>query len=143
MRLKLHTDYALRVLMYLGANAGRTASIAEIARVYAISENHLMKVVNSLARAGLVAAKRGRGGGLQLGRRPEEINIGGVVRLFEGRLEMADCALCRIVPACRLTRVLGRATEAFLAVLDEETLADLLGDAHDLRRALDLETVDA
>lgn len=141
MRLKLHTDYALRVLIYLGVNRGRTVSIAEIARTYAISENHLMKVVNSLSRAGLIATKRGRGGGLQLDRDPREINIGTVVRVFEGRLEMTDCGPCRIGQACRMKGMLERATDAFLAVLDEHSLADLLCDVDELRQLLDLETV--
>src|SRR3546814_6746744 len=76
MWLTLFTDYSIRVLLYLGTRPARLCSIAEVARGYDVSQNHLMKVVNELARAGYVEPVRGRSGGIRLGRSPEEINIG-------------------------------------------------------------------
>src|SRR3546814_7242066 len=72
MRLTLFTDYSIRVLLYLGTRPERLCSIAEVARGYDVSQNHLMKVVNELARAGYVESVRGRSGGIRLGRSPEE-----------------------------------------------------------------------
>ena len=69
MRLKSYTDYALRVLMHLAAKPDRLASIAEIARTYRISHNHLMKVVHDLRKEGFLDAVRGRSGGIRLGPR--------------------------------------------------------------------------
>lgn len=126
MRLTRYTDYALRVLLYLGARPDRLCSIGEIARSYDISQNHLMKVVNDLANAGYVASVRGRSGGVRLGRPPAEINIGQVVRHTEDGFEVVDCGTCIIAPVCGLTHVLGDAVNAFLGVLDGYTLADLL-----------------
>ncbi|KMO33784.1 Rrf2 family transcriptional regulator [Methylobacterium tarhaniae] len=143
MRLTRYTDYALRTLLYLGANEPRQGSIAEIARAYGISENHLTKVVHQLGRLGLVRTIRGRGGGLRLARPPGEIVVGAVVRQTEEDLALVECfgsGACAITPACRLRHALGEALAAFLAVLDRYTLADLLagGAASDLVRLLDL-----
>lgn len=126
VRLTIHTDYALRVLLYLGAHEGAVCSIAEIARTYGISKNHLMKVVPTLAEAGFVTTTRGRNGGLVLGRAPSTIRLADVVRVTEERLELADCDSCRIAHGCALQHVLREAMNAFLGVLENHTLADLL-----------------
>lgn len=131
MRLTRYTDYALRTLIYVGLNEPRQSSIAEIARAYAISENHLTKVVHQLGRLGLVRTTRGRGGGLRLAKSAAEIGVGAVVRLTEEDLALVECFggnNCAITAPCRLRRALGEALAAFLAVLDSYTLADLLGD---------------
>jgi Rrf2 family nitric oxide-sensitive transcriptional repressor len=71
MKLTLFTDYSMRVLLYLGARPDRLCSIGEVAQAYGISQNHLMKVVNQLARSGDVESVRGRSGGIRLGGRPK------------------------------------------------------------------------
>jgi len=133
MRLTSFTDYTLRVLIYLGAHReeNRLATIGDIAAAYRISENHLMKVVNHLARAGLVETVRGKGGGMRLARAPEAINVGEVVRDAEEDLALVECFQengqpCPIEPACVLHGLLRDALDAFLDVLDRRTLADLL-----------------
>ena len=131
MRLTRYTDYALRALIYLGLHEPQQSSIAEIARAYGISESHLTKVVHQLGRLGLIRTTRGRGGGLRLGRRADEIVIGAVVRQTEDDLALVECfagGACAITAPCRLRRALGEALAAFLAVLDGYTLGDLLGD---------------
>ncbi|WP_132251781.1 Rrf2 family transcriptional regulator [Methylobacterium segetis] len=129
MRLTRYTDYALRTLIYVGLHEPRQSSIAEIARAYGISENHLTKVVHQLGRLGLIRTIRGRGGGLRLARPPAEIVVGAVVRQTEDDLALVECfagGACTITAPCRLRRALGEALAAFLAVLDRYTLADLL-----------------
>ena len=130
MRITQHTDYALRVLMYVGGNAGRLVTIAQIAERFGISRAHLMKVVNRLVRAGFLSGKRGKGGGLSLAQAPSRIRIGEVFRAMEGdpgassRRGRAGQA-----PAAdALEAALGHALQAFLAVLDHHTLADLLAE---------------
>lgn len=133
MRLTRYTDYAMRVLIYLGSQPDdRLSSIGEIARGYAISQNHLMKVVNDLVRAGYVESVRGRLGGIRLARDPATINVGEVIRHTEDDFALVDCDGCAIAPVCGFTGALGRAMSAFLAVLDEYSLADLKV-RHDLR----------
>jgi len=140
MRLTVHSDYALRVLMYLGARENRLATIQEIATVYGISENHLMKVVNKLAKHGFVQTLRGRGGGLRLGRSADSIILGKVLRVVEEDFQIVECFgesnMCRISQACRLRHALRRALDAFLAELDEWTLADILSNKNALLNEL-------
>jgi len=136
MRLTRYTDYAMRTLLYLGARPGAVCSIAKIAQRYGISQNHLMKVVNELGRAGFVTALRGRAGGIRLARPAADINVGAVVRHMEEDFELADCGRCVIAPACGLNSVLDEALSAFLAVLDRYSLADLLGPRQAMLRLL-------
>lgn len=125
MRLTRYSDYALRVLIYLSSRPERLCSIAEIARAYGISHNHLMKVVLELGRAGFVSTVRGRSGGIRLARPASEIIVGHVVRSTEDGFDLADCRNCGLAPACGMTSVLNEAVEAFLAVLDRYSFADL------------------
>lgn len=142
MRLTRFTDYALRSLIFLGLRGEEGGRIREIAEHYGISEHHLTKVIQELARAGFVQTVRGRGGGLRLARPPEAIGVGAVVRALEEDLSLVECfapgSRCVIRRSCGLKGVLGEALEAFLAVLDRYTLADLLGPEAQLRRALRL-----
>ena len=130
MRLTLHTDFALRVLIQVGLNDGKLTTISDIARSFGISKQHLTKVVNDLSRKGYLDTVRGRNGGIRLMREPRDINIGQVVRDTEGQLAVVGClerkGYCCIEPVCVLRGALRDASNAFLAVLDAHTLADLI-----------------
>lgn len=136
MRLTVMSDYSLRVLMYLGSNPEHRATIQEIATAYAISENHLMKVVHGLGRQGFVETVRGRGGGMRLAKPAEEIRIGDVIRAIEDDFALVECFRsqdnCRISKLCRLRGVLSLALDAYFKVLDEWTLADLVATPRNL-----------
>ena len=139
MRLTLHTDYALRLLMLLAIEPDELHTIEEVARRYGISRNHLMKVVQTLAQAGLVDSLRGRGGGLRLGRPAASINLGAVVRATEDGFALVECFdrarnTCIVAPACGLRGPLEEALQAFLATLDRYSLADLVRNPGSLRR---------
>lgn len=130
MRLTTQTDYALRTLMYLAAQDG-SQRIDDIAQAYGISKNHLMKVAQRLAANDFIISQRGRGGGLILARAPAAINIGAVVRVMESTNEFVECQMgskngCLVTPVCGLKHMLGDAVEAFLAHLDQFTLADVV-----------------
>ncbi len=130
MRLTLHTDFALRVLIQVGLNGGKLTTISDIAQSFDISKQHLMKVVNDLGQKGYLDTVRGRNGGIRLMRDPQDINIGQVVRDTEDRLDVIGClerkGYCQIERVCVLRGALRDATEAFLDVLDGYTLADLI-----------------
>jgi Rrf2 family transcriptional regulator, nitric oxide-sensitive transcriptional repressor len=130
MRLTSYTDYTLRTLIYLALCPNRLATIATIAESYGISENHLMKVVHQLGVAGYVDTVRGKNGGLRLAKPPEDINVGEVVARMEPDMELVACfgdsGICAIQPSCVLKGALAEALDAFTAVLDRYTLADLI-----------------
>lgn len=131
MRLTTFTDYSLRTLLYLGAGGDRLVTIEDIAATHAISKNHLMKVVHQLGVAGYIETVRGRNGGLRLKRAPGDINLGALVRATEPDFYMAECfgpggTHCALSGGCLLKQALMRATAAYLAALDQQTLADLL-----------------
>jgi Rrf2 family nitric oxide-sensitive transcriptional repressor len=131
MQLTRFTDYSLRVLIYLGSHPDTLATVAGIADEYAISRHHLTRVVHQLGLKGYIETTRGKGGGFRLARAPERIRIGDVVRDMESGFELAECfrpseTPCRLLPACALKPVLADAGRAFLASLDQYTLADLL-----------------
>ena len=131
MQLTKFTDYALRVLMFLGEHQG-LATIRQIAAAYDVSESHLMKVVQALAREGYIEARRGNGGGMRLSRAPDDITLGAVVRSMEQTLHVVDCLAdhsrgeCRMARGCPLKLPFKSAQAAFLEHLDGYTLRDML-----------------
>jgi Rrf2 family nitric oxide-sensitive transcriptional repressor len=143
MHLTKFTDNALRCLVFLGSSETRTSTVREIAERMGMSADHLMKVVQRLAVLGLVETTRGVGGGVRLIRDPADIRLGQLVRDAEQSFALVECFdpatnRCPIAPVCALPPVLDEALEAFLAVLDRRTLADLLREPRRLRRAVGL-----
>lgn len=128
MQLTSFTDYGLRALIYMASlPKDKRTNITEVANVYGVSRNHMVKIINQLSRCGLVAAVRGKNGGIYLGKPAEQIRIGDVVRLLEP-LALVNCRsdFCHITSACRLKKILNQAIELFLNELDKYTLADLI-----------------
>jgi Rrf2 family nitric oxide-sensitive transcriptional repressor len=139
MRLTAYTDFSLRVLIYLAVHPDRRPTIAEIANRYGISRAHLMKVVYQLGLNGYVETQRGKGGGLTLAKAPSGITVGEIVRQTEPDMAIVSCQdlsapACSIAPACRLKGKLTEARAAFLKVLDDCTLAEVVSN----RPALEL-----
>lgn len=131
MQLTVHTDYALRVLLYLAHFPDRRVGTEEISTAYRISKHHLVRVAQTLSDAGYVAVTVGRSGGLQLAQAPRLIRLGDVVRATEASFRLVECHdmannTCPILPVCGLKGLLDQALEAFLTTLDGYTLADLV-----------------
>jgi Rrf2 family nitric oxide-sensitive transcriptional repressor len=140
MHFTAFTDLAFRVLIYLALDTERRSTISDIAGIYGVSKNHLMKVVNQLTRARIVTAQRGPNGGLVLARPPGEVTVGEVVRLTEDNFEIVECFghdnHCTITPACMLKSILGESLEAFFDVLDNYTVQDLVKNNTQLEKLL-------
>lgn len=142
MKLNKQTDYALRILIYASITTGEELlSIQQATDVYALSRNHVMKIVQKLGQLGYLKTIRGKGGGFKLGRAPELINIGQLIRQLENSLVLTDCDQppCRLSQGCQLKRVLAEAMVSFLGVLDKYTLADLISNRGQLVELLAIE----
>jgi Rrf2 family transcriptional regulator, nitric oxide-sensitive transcriptional repressor len=141
MRLTQFTDNALRCLMLLATRDGIAVPIPEIARTMNISEDHLAKIVQRLVRLGYVRTARGRLGGVRLAHAPRDINLGEFVRATEKHFDIVACFTeaaesCPIAPTCSLATVVRDALDAFFAVLDQRTLADVVVGSAVPRRML-------
>ena len=133
MQLTVHTDYALRVLLYAAHFPERRIGTEEISEAYRISKHHLVRVVHTLHEAGYLKVSVGRAGGIELARQPKDIRLGDVVRATEASFRLVECHdaatnTCPIVLVCGLKSLLNEALEAFIATLDKHTLADLVKD---------------
>lgn len=133
MRLTQHSDFAMRLLMYVGNHTDRLCTISEVARAYRISEPHLMKVTHRLSQTGWLETVRGKNGGMRLAKPPHEIVLGAVIRDTEVDMALVECLgennRCSLSNHCGLTDIVQGALQAFLQHLDQYTLADILPDA--------------
>jgi Rrf2 family transcriptional regulator, nitric oxide-sensitive transcriptional repressor len=139
MQLTLFSDYSLRLLIYLAANPDRLVPVGEVARAYRVSHHLLVKIVQVLVQKGIIESVKGRRGGLRLNKLPDKINLGELVRLTEPTLNLVECFdtarnTCPIAPICGLKHTLLEARRAFLAVLDQSTVADFVADRPQLLR---------
>ena len=130
MRLTAFTDYGLRMLMRMASAPERVYSTAELAEEFGLPRNHLIKIMQRLAKSGFVETRRGGGGGALMTRSPSEIRLGAVVRALEEGQALVECfgpcgGDCTITGHCRLKPRLRAAENAFLAELDHSTLADI------------------
>jgi Rrf2 family nitric oxide-sensitive transcriptional repressor len=133
MQLTQFTDYGLRSLMYLAAQPDRLSSVREIAEHYDISRNHLVKVVHRLAQLGYIISSKGKGGGIRLARKPDELPLGDLVLALEANMHLVECFsretnTCTVVSACRLKHFLADASKAFIESLNQHTLIDAVRD---------------
>lgn len=131
MQLTQFTDLGLRVLLYLSfKERDMPATVGEIAASFAVSRNHLVKVVHFMGQQGWLATTRGKGGGLALAQPLAWYRLGKIIRELEGTTELIDCAAntCRLRGNCRLKGILDQALDAMFEVLDRYTLADAVAE---------------
>ena len=141
MHLTRFSDNALRCLMVLGLESDRAVPVPEIATRMGMSYEHLVKIVQRLVALGYVETARGRSGGVRLAIDPASLRLGTLLRQTEENLSLVECfdpthQSCPIAPACRLAPILDQALDAFFAVLDAKTLADVLKPRRELLRLM-------
>lgn len=130
MKLTRYSNYAMRSLQLAALKAPNLVRIEDVARIHNLSRPHIMKIVHELGKAGYLETVRGRGGGFRLARPAEEIIVGDVVRITEGPLDVVECFnpetnTCPLMGICVLSKKMQEATAAFMAVLDDLTIADI------------------
>ncbi|MEP1443300.1 MAG: Rrf2 family transcriptional regulator [Hyphomicrobiales bacterium] len=146
MRLSQASDFSFRILMLLDTEP-EPMTVDEIAKRLQLVKSHVMKIVSKLAKAGFITSHRGRGGGVSLGQKAGDISLGDVVRLIENDFAIVSCmqepaGTCVFSPACKLRGVMANAQQAFMDVLDKQTLKsiafnpmDFLGSPNESERA--------
>ena len=130
MKLTSYTNYAMRSLQLAALKSPDLVRVEDVARIHNLSRPHIMKIVHKLGKAGYLETVRGRGGGFRLARPAHEIIVGDVVRITEGPLDVVECFnreknTCPLIGVCILSRKIQEATAAFMAVLDDLTIADI------------------
>lgn len=131
MRLTSFTDYGFRMLMRIASDPGRSFSTAELAMEFGLSRHHLAKVMQRLARAGLVTTRRGGGGGAKLARPAVDIRLGELISLLEEDQPLVECFVadggtCTLDGQCRLRALLRSAEGSFISDLNRSSLADIV-----------------
>lgn len=131
MQLTRFTDLSLRTMMLLasGDSDDRRVTIRTVATAAGASEHHIAKAVARLVDLDMVAARRGRIGGLSLTEAGRTVSVGWLVRRLEGDREVVECdgaTPCPLLAGCRLRRALSDAKEAFYRELDRHTVDDLV-----------------
>ena len=110
LRVSDAASLALHATVFLAARPGGPVPVKEIAAFLGASKAHLMKVLQRLAKAGLVKATRGPAGGYELARRPEKIALKRVYEVIEGPLSITTCLFGK--PVCNGQCILGDLLEA-------------------------------
>ena len=129
--MNANTDFLYRALIYVALHPERWVTAREVAEAYKLSHNHPSKVCQELIRCGFLNAQRGRGGGAQLARKPEDIHLGELLFLDEDKPKIIDCETgiggsCRIAPACRPKGIFAQAQRAFLDLMNPPSLDEVI-----------------
>ncbi len=134
LQLTRDAEYAVRAVVFLAAQPeGKVSLISEISQVQEVPKSYLSKIMQVLARAGIVRSKRGSKGGFVLGRPAESITLRQAIEAVEGPIFLNVCLVkkgeCHRDSLCPVHPVWKEAQKKLMEVLDGKTLADLVRDA--------------
>ncbi|MBK7406313.1 MAG: Rrf2 family transcriptional regulator [Phycisphaerales bacterium] len=125
------TEYALRAVIYLAKAEGDNATSQAIAAATVVPEGYMSKVLNTLARAGIVSSQRGPTGGFALALAPNKLTMLDVVEALEPLPRINSCPLALTEHAgglCPLHSVLAELVRDAEQRLGGTTISDLLVD---------------
>ncbi len=133
MKLTTKTRYGTRLLIDLAQHQDKGAvQMSEISMRQNISVKYLEQLIRPLKQADLVTSTRGPKGGHKLAKKPKEITLGEITRLFEGQDGLVDCinnpGKCSMFDDCVVRHAWKRANKALYDELDSITIADLLAN---------------
>ena len=130
MKLTRATSYALRALVLLTqCGEDQKSDLGDLARRLGAPSAFLGKVLQGLAKAGIVQGHRGAHGGYRLAMSPEKIDVRSVVEAMEGSVRLAQClepkAKCSREKNCGANRFLQHLQNQINSTLESETVASL------------------
>ena len=131
MKLSTRSRYGARILVDLARHTDQgPVQIGEISKRQDISVKYLEQLIRPLKQASMVTSVRGPKGGHLLAKKPEEISLGQIVRLFEGQSELVECISnpeqCNMSDDCQVRLAWKDATRVLYEKLDNTSIADLL-----------------
>jgi Rrf2 family protein len=131
MKLSTRSRYGTRILVALARHHDQgPVQIGEISKRQDISVKYLEQLIRPLKQANLVTSVRGPKGGHLLAKKPEDITLGQIVRLFEGQSELVECIShpekCSMSEDCQVRLAWQDATRVLYEKLDSTTIADLV-----------------
>ena len=131
MKLSTKGRYAARAMLDIALNQkGGPVAVREIALRQRISERYLENILTVLARANLVVSTRGKSGGFNLSRDPEDINLKDIITAVEGSLAPVDCVEdannCDMVSVCVTYEIWCKLEKALMDILSSTTLKDMI-----------------
>jgi len=135
MWVSRRTDYATRAVLALTLEGGGPLKVDELARRTAVPQSVLEQVMPAMRTAGIVRSERGPSGGYRLNKKPEEITLERIVRLFQGQLAPIGCATrhnpepCPMAIGCTMREVWEEIRDATIQLLGRATFADLAARA--------------
>ena len=142
MRFSTRGRYGVKAMYVLAKQYGQgPIPLKQVAEDQALSEPYLEQLIGELRKAGLVRSVRGAQGGYLLGRTPDEITIGDIIRVLEGPIQPADCVvdgdedpsdLCDQAQKCVTRLIWERVQKSITTVLDGMSLADMLTEASEI-----------
>jgi Rrf2 family protein len=130
LKLSKKSDYGLIAVKHLATRGVETSqSASDIAEAYGISSTLLAKVLQKLARGGLVIAQHGSAGGYRLARHPNEISALDVISAVDGPVFITSCITshgeCYQSPTCTVREPLRRVNESIMQVLSTVTISQM------------------
>jgi Rrf2 family nitric oxide-sensitive transcriptional repressor len=142
MQLTQFTDYSLRALIYIALKKD-ICTVKDITEAYIISNNHMIKIIHNLAKLGLIKTTRGKNGGISMAANSLDVNLGALILKLESNFDLVPCfnkekANCFIAPVCTLKNILHEAQNAFMNVLNQFTLADIVHNKIELKAFLNI-----
>lgn len=131
MKLSTRSRYGARILVDLALNSNEgPVQIGEISKRQDISVKYLEQLIRPLKQAKMVTSVRGPKGGHLLAKKPQNITLGQVVRLFEGHSELVECISnpekCAMSHDCQVRLAWKDATRVLYEKLDNTTIAELM-----------------
>ena len=143
MRITAYSNYALRTLMYAALKGDELSRVKDIAAAYNISKAHLVKCVHQLGQWGYLDNYRGRNGGFKLAKHAKDITVGEILRQTEDGFDLVECFVpstsnCPLTGLCELSNTFQKALAAFLEVVDDVTIEDMIASRVELMEALNL-----
>jgi len=123
-----HSGLILMTELAMLFEKDRHLSLKEIADRMRISEGYLEEIAYRLKAAGLIAGRKGPGGGYRLTRAPQEISAGEIIEAIEGPIALVDCqsgAACPVEAACTSKRLWNGLQAKLIDTLNGTTLASI------------------